>query len=284
MAISIVTPSFRNSNWLKLCIASVADQRGVEVEHIVQDACSDDGTQEWLPKDGRVRVFIEKDQGMYDAINRGFRRAGGDILAYLNCDEQYLPGALKAAQDYFAAHPQVEALGADTVVTDAQGNYICSRYSLRPLRHEIWVRFPILTSAFFVRRGVVEQMGIGFDTQWRGLGDFFWVEAMVRRGVRFGVLPRFTSIFTETGANMCLKPNAVREGQKKRDMTPRWIRRLGPAFVLKYRCRLAWRGAMRRRPFDYWLYTLASTEQRVKRSALQPTSFWSGRSIKLPWR
>lgn len=91
MLVSVVTPSFRSSQWLKLCIASVADQ-GIPVEHIVQDAGSDDGTLDWLPQDARVRAFIEKDQGMYDAINRGFRRATGDIFAWLNCDEQYLPG------------------------------------------------------------------------------------------------------------------------------------------------------------------------------------------------
>ncbi len=51
MKFSIVTPSFRNSDWLKLCVASVADQAGVEVEHIVQDAESDDGTQAWLAQD-----------------------------------------------------------------------------------------------------------------------------------------------------------------------------------------------------------------------------------------
>jgi hypothetical protein len=90
MKISVITPSFRNSDWLKLCIASVADQ-GVDLEHIVQDSCSDDATQEWLPNDSRVKAFIEKDGGMYDAINRGLRRASGDILAYLNCDEQYVP-------------------------------------------------------------------------------------------------------------------------------------------------------------------------------------------------
>ena len=83
MKFSIVTPSFRNSEWLKLCIASVADQ-GVEHEHIVQDSCSDDGTGDWLPRDSRVKAFVEKDQGMYDAVNRGYRRATGDILAYLN--------------------------------------------------------------------------------------------------------------------------------------------------------------------------------------------------------
>ena len=120
MKFSIITPSFRSSKWLKLCIASVADQEGVELEHIVQDSCSDDGTLDWLPQDPRVRAFIEKDAGMYDAVNRGFRRAQGDILAYLNCDEQYLPGALKSVEDFFEAHPQVEIALAGTIVVDGE--------------------------------------------------------------------------------------------------------------------------------------------------------------------
>ena len=106
---SIVTPSFRNSRWLKLCVASVADQEGVELEHIVQDACSDDETQDWLPHDRRVRAFIEKDSGMYDAINRGYRRARGDILAHLNCDEQYFSGALRNVRTFFERNPRVRS-------------------------------------------------------------------------------------------------------------------------------------------------------------------------------
>src|SRR5262249_44831971 len=125
---SIVTPSFRNSKWLKLCIASVADQSGVQIEHIVQDACSDDVTQDWLPHDKRVKAFIEKDGGMYDAVNRGYRRAQGDILAYVNCDEQYLPGGLRAIQDYFERHPKIEVALAGTIVVDGSGNYVCHRH------------------------------------------------------------------------------------------------------------------------------------------------------------
>src|ERR1051325_7253176 len=94
MKISVVTPSFRSSDWLKLCVASVADQTGVDLEHIVQDAQSEDGTQDWLRRDKRVKVFIEKDQGMYDAINRGWRRATGEILAYFKCDVNDTPRAL----------------------------------------------------------------------------------------------------------------------------------------------------------------------------------------------
>src|SRR5438309_8408755 len=108
MRISVVTPSFRSSSWLKLCIASVADQAGVEVEHIVQDAQSDDGTLDWLPQDSRVQAYVEKDKGMYDAVNRGWRRAKGEILAYLNCDEQYLPGGLAAVENFFRLNPRTD--------------------------------------------------------------------------------------------------------------------------------------------------------------------------------
>src|SRR6266852_6172722 len=79
---SIITPSFLGRQWLPLCIASVADQQGVEVEHIVQDSCSGDGTEELLKNYSSVTAYVEKDEGMYDAVNRGFSRSTGEILAY----------------------------------------------------------------------------------------------------------------------------------------------------------------------------------------------------------
>src|SRR5262249_29788591 len=126
---SIITPSFRGGRWLKFCIASVADQ-AVQHEHLIQDAGSDDGTLHWLPRDPRVRAFVEKDRGMYDAVNRGYRRAGGELLAYLNCDEQYLPGALAKVAAFFDQHPEVDVVFGDCLVVDAAGNYICERRSL----------------------------------------------------------------------------------------------------------------------------------------------------------
>jgi len=277
MLLSIVTPSFRNSAWLKLCIASVADQQGVEFEHIVQDSCSDDGTQDWLPHDTRVQAHIEKDAGMYDAVNRGFKHAKGDILAYLNCDEQYLPGALKAVHDFFETHPDVDVVFPDTLITDPQGNYICHRYSLLPLRHHLWVRFPILTCALFIRRRVLDELDVYFDTRWRDLGDLFWVMELVKRGARMAVLRRFTSVFTETGENMNLKPNAIREKQVKRDMTPGWILRSAKAIILHHKLRLLVSGVYFQKPFDYALYTLASPERRVTHHVTKPTALWQGR-------
>jgi glycosyltransferase involved in cell wall biosynthesis len=252
----------------------------VEKEHLVQDSCSDDGTQEWLPKETRVKAFIEKDQGMYDAVNRGFARSTGEFLAYLNCDEQYLPGALKAVANFFEEHPQIDVVLPDTVVIDPKGQYICHRYSLVPRKTQMWVRFPALTSALFVRRRVVKDLGIVFDTQWRDLGDWFWVMEMVKRGLRMAVLPRFTSSFTDTGENMNLKPNAIRERQVKWQMAPGWVKQLKWPIIIETRLRIAVRAPILQRPFDYAIYTLASPNKRVNFRVEKPTSFWKGRS----WR
>ena len=277
MRLSIVTPSFRNSDWLKLCVASVADQQGVEFEHIVQDSCSDDGTQDWLPADPRVKAFVEKDAGMYDAVNRGFRRATGDILAYLNCDEQYLPGALKAVHDFFEKNPNVDVAVADTVIVNTKGEYICHRYALAPLKHHLWVRFNVITCALFIRRRVVGETGLFFDTQWRDLGDVFWLIEAKRRGLRFGTLRYFTSAFTETGENMNLKPNALREKEVKRAMTPKMVKRFEPLIVWHHRLRMLASGAFWRKPFDYAIYTTASPEHRMTFDVPQPTGLWHGR-------
>lgn len=277
MNFTIVTPSFRNSQWLKLCIASVADQQGVTLEHLVQDSCSDDDTKNWLPHDSRVKAFIEKDTGMYDAVNRGFRRAQGDILAYLNCDEQYLPGALKQVNEFFTAHPEIEAVFTDSVVTDANGNYICHRPSLVPKKYSMWIRFPVLTCGIFVRRAVVQDGNNYFDTQWRDFGDFFWVNQLVERGVRMAVLPELTSVFADTGENMNLKPNAMRERQIKWTMTKGSIRLLKFFFILQHRSRIATRANVLKKPFDYSIYTLASPGQRAIMRAAHPTTFWKGR-------
>src|SRR2546423_7944966 len=132
-----ITPSRNNSDWLKLCIASVADQK-VTLEHLVQDGGSTDDTLKWLLEDPRVDAVSAPDRSMYDAINRGFKRATGDLIAYINCDEQYLPGALAKVQQFFEANPDVEILFADAVVVEADGSFICYRKTVTPHLLHTW--------------------------------------------------------------------------------------------------------------------------------------------------
>jgi glycosyltransferase involved in cell wall biosynthesis len=274
MKVSIITPSFRNSQWLKLCVASVADQQGVEFEHIVQDSCSDDGTQEWLPRDPRVKAFIEKDAGMYDAVNRGLRRASGEILAYLNCDEQLLPGALEAVAGAFAARPEADIVLSDTVVTDSAGQFICFRKSLVPWSLMRWVFIPTLTCSVFFRRRVIEKLNLYFDTRWRDLADAMWMRDALALRLKMIVLRRYTSIFTETGDNMNLKPNALREKQILARMVPTWSRLLRGPLLLTHRVRSLLAGVYWDKPFSYSLYTQTSSDRRAEVFVPKPTGIW----------
>jgi len=243
----------------------------------VQDGCSDDGTQEWLPRDKRVRAFIEKDAGMYDAVNRGYRRATGDILAYLNCDEQYLPGALKTVHDFFEANPKIEVALAHSIIVDGQGKYVCHWHLMPPIPAHIWYRFRMLTSSVFIRRKVIHERGIFFDTRWRDLGDFHWALALIKDKVPMAVCDSFVSAFTDTGENMNLRPNAVREKKDTLDMAPRCVRLLKPLWILHHRLRRVAAGHFNLKPGSYEIYTLESMEKRVKFDVPNPSAVWWNR-------
>ena len=277
MKLSIVTPSFRNSSWLKLCVASIADQQGVDVEHIVQDAGSDDGTLDWLTKDSRVKAFVEKDSGMYDAVNRGLKRASGEILAYLNCDEQYLPGALKAVMEAFEKNPDADILLADTVIVDARGQFICCRKSLVPWRAMMWCYMPTLTSSIFFRRRVIEDFNLYFDTRWRDIGDSMWMKDAMDLRLKMSVLRRYTSIFTETGDNMNLKPNAVLEKRRVARMTPLLARCFRWPLLQTHRVRAVVSGLYTEKPFTYSPYTRTSPSKREDIFVPKPTGIWWAR-------
>lgn len=275
MQFSIITPSFRNSNWLRLCIASVADQE-VELEHIVQDSCSDDGTQEWLRQDHRVKALIEKDRGMYDAVNRGFRRASGDILAYLNCDEQYLPGALLAVRDYFIANPTVDVAFGDALVVDPTGRYLCHRQASIPTRYHSWIsgNLAVLTCATFLRRSVIESRGILFDPSFKAVGDAVWIMQLLEQKVPLGLLGTVTSTFTETGGNLCLQPASQKEQAELMSKAPAWIRRGRSAVILWYRLRRMLAGHYWPKPTNYAIYTRTSPNVRAQFSVDSPTFRW----------
>jgi glycosyltransferase involved in cell wall biosynthesis len=269
--VSIITPSFRNSGWLKLCIASVADQ-GADAEHIIQDAGSDDGTLDWLLKDRRARAFVEKDAGMYDAINRGLHRATGEVLAWLNCDEQYLPGALPSVVEFFAAHPQTDVLFGDIVFVDDQGRYAGHRKVQVPLLYHTWTcHLSTLSCATFFRRRVVFDQGEFFDPRLRDSGDGEWMVRLLRRRVRMAALSRFTSVFTLTGNNMSQKPNSLREARELHRTAPVWARLAKPGIILHHRLRRLAGGMYSQPPFSFSLYTRDSQTQRELREVRQPT-------------
>ncbi len=229
MHFSIITPSFRQLDWLELCAASIADQ-DIELEHIVQDAGST-GIEAWAANHPDVRVFVEKDNGMYDAVNRGLRRATGDICAYLNCDEQYLPGTLQRVAGFFAAHPEIDILFGDVILADPDMAPLSYRRVIMPTRSHLLLRpLGVLTAATFFRRKLVAD-GMFFDPAWKDVGDKAWVYELLGHGYRMAVYPEPLSVFALTGANMSTGPNAKKENARwSRQATPA-LRVLKPAIV-----------------------------------------------------
>ncbi|MCI0893227.1 MAG: glycosyltransferase, partial [Chloroflexi bacterium] len=124
--VSVVTPSFNQAAFLEQAMLSVLEQDYTAIEYIVVDGGSSDGSQEIIERyaDRLAWWTSEPDDGQTDAINKGFARATGDIMAYLNSDDLYRPGAVREAVDYLVAHPELGMVYGDADYIDENGTVI----------------------------------------------------------------------------------------------------------------------------------------------------------------
>lgn len=169
MKISIVTPTLNGLPLLRETAESILSQAGdFQLQWIVVDGASDDGTVEWLASfnDPRLTWTSEPDRGQSDAINKGMNRANGDVVAWLNCDDLYAPGALAAVAKAFSANRDAQWLVGRYEVIALDGRTIRSavvdykrrrleRYSLNRLLAENIIPQP----AVFWRRAFWQRVG-----------------------------------------------------------------------------------------------------------------------------
>jgi glycosyltransferase involved in cell wall biosynthesis len=276
--ISVITPSFQQSAWLRLCAASVADQQGVQHEHIVQEAGDGSDFEASVSQFPKLRYYREADSGMYDGINRGLGKARGEICVQLNCDEQLLPGALQQVSEFFSAHPEVDLAFAGTVVVHAGGDYICTRPGIVPwkilteLQH-----MSTLTCATFFRREFVEKHSLYFDTSFRGVGDSDWLRRVMRLKPHAVKLPFLTSAFFDTGENFALSPAHLAEAATIRNNWPIMMRLAYPALVQAHRLRKFVAGDYSQQPFTYQIYTRENPAERRSFHVPRSTGVWRNR-------
>jgi glycosyltransferase involved in cell wall biosynthesis len=124
--VSIVTPSFNQAAYLEATIQSVINQDYPDIEYIIIDGGSTDGSLEIIRRYAdRLGGWVsEKDRGQTDAINKGFARAHGEYLAWLNSDDLYQPHAVAEAVDFLQNHPQVGMVYGDANLIDEHGSVI----------------------------------------------------------------------------------------------------------------------------------------------------------------
>jgi len=185
--VSIVTPSFNQATFLEQTIQSVLSQDYPAVEYWVMDGGSTDGSVDIIQRyaDNITGWLSEPDQGQGDAINKGFRRCRGEVVAWLNSDDVYRPGAFRRAIAELQAHPEVGLVYSDVDSIDVQGEVF------NRMRYDHWqlddlMAFHMLgqVSVFF-RRSVLEKSGL-LDVSYQYLLDHhLWLRMALETRLKY---------------------------------------------------------------------------------------------------
>ena len=304
--LTTITPSFKQLDYLWCCIASVADQGGVVVEHIVQDAGSP-GIEEFAKKMGEqllkqyggkpvsklqtfellhirtahgytLRIFNEKDDGMYDAINKGIDKATAPICGYLNCDEQYLNSALLQVKEAFDKKSEIGVVLGDVIIINRDGEAICHRKIETPSLAHTWTcHFSALTAAVFFRKSEISE-GLLFDISYRMASDAEWFVRILRSRLVIKVLGTNISTFMESGQNLGLSPAAEKERKRLNASAPYLYRKLKILWVALHRIKRLIGRQHRSEDVAYEVY-LPKGDKRKAFYAKRLRTTWPGRIL-----
>ena len=166
--ISIITPSYNQASYLEQTIESVLSQDYPNLEYLVVDGGSMDGSVDIIRHyAGRLAYWIsEPDNGQTDAINKGLRHSTGEILAYLNSDDYYLPGTLKAVAEHFSSHPDSDLVHGRCRYVDQGGTKIGQQFGdiqsycqILDLWDVWWNRRQFVQPEVFWARRITEKIG-----------------------------------------------------------------------------------------------------------------------------
>jgi glycosyltransferase involved in cell wall biosynthesis len=124
MNFTIVTASYNYGHYIQDCLESVASQEGVSYEHLVMDAGSKDNTAEVVGRYPHAQFFQEPDEGMSDGINKGFRKAKGEWVMWLNADDRLKPGALKAVKEFADKCPDADVIYGGWDYVNGEGKFL----------------------------------------------------------------------------------------------------------------------------------------------------------------
>lgn len=195
MKISIVTTAFNAEKYIEETLESVLSQRGnFEIEYIVYDAKSTDSTLEKIYKykklvdegfyNGRnngivMKVFSESDNGMYEGIAKGFKLVTGDIVAYINADDFYMPNAFSCVQQIFDKYKEVNWIIGIANTYNLNGNNICNElrlYSKKLTEKGVYgliFNYYVQQESTFWRKELLDEIDFEQFASYKMAGDFY---------------------------------------------------------------------------------------------------------------
>ncbi|MGO4706749.1 glycosyltransferase family 2 protein [Microvirga sp. 2MCAF38] len=212
MRFTIVTPTLNRCALLQQALDSVRVQGHVDVEHIVVDGGSTDGTLEMLTGRPEITVLRDRGLGLYDAINLGIDHASGDVLGLLNSDDLYAAGAFAAVERGLAAAPNADAVCGGAELFDETG--ILARYddprdlALDPHSALIGACIP---NARFFRREIFDRVGL-FSLDYPHIADRHFLARTLIAGIRTVPLDALVYCYRQHGGSLTFA-EGVTEGE-----------------------------------------------------------------------
>lgn len=187
--VSIVTISFNQADFLRKTIDSVLSQDYSNVEYIVVDPGSTDGSRKIIADYGNriAKVIMEPDQGPADGLNKGFAAATGEILGFLNSDDVFASGAIAAAVEFLLKNPRVDVVSGHAQIIGPDDGVLRLAYSDRmSLTGFLYSSVILIQPSTFFRRSAFERTR-GFNTANRATWDGELFFDMARAGCRFAI-------------------------------------------------------------------------------------------------
>ena len=202
--VSVIVPSYQHARYLRECLDSVLAQEGADLELIVVDDGSTDGSPEILQGYGERIVLLQQCGGRQArARNLGLTVARGEFIAFLDSDDRYLPGRIASAVAAFDAEPAAGVVWADHRLIDGSGAVLATpRWSPSDgdFRRELIAGNPICNATVTVRRSVLDEIGGFNEAVPRVCDGAAWCQ-IAARGHRFRHLDRVVLDYRQHGAN-----------------------------------------------------------------------------------
>lgn len=241
--ISIITPVYNGASYIAACVENVRSQQVDDLEHIVVDGGSTDGTVSVLTglaaRYRNLRFISEKDDSQSVAMNKGIRIATSDIIGILNADDFYEPGAIVEGLRFLESHPGIDFVAGDCRILRSGEPPVINRPSDLRLESLLlgwdWAEYPCNPSAYFYRKRVHDEVGYYDTTDHYAMDLVFILECATK--VKMAYVPRLWGNFrllphTKTFKDANNAPTRVRE------IKNRWLSQL--SLVQRLKMSLIW--------------------------------------------